>query len=244
MTVVLAYSGSADASAAVASLVARGIDVVTVTLDVGQTEPLDEIRARALRSGAVRAHVVDARDAFVRTCVLPAMQAPEPPDIQTLARPLITKTLAEVAAIEGPDAVAQDPTGPRAGNDAGAPADQARPSPPALARQRHLLVRPSTSPEHAPVEGARLDITFDGDVPVAVNDVPMALAELIECLSLIGGQHGIGHAPPVSAPSAAILRAAYAATKDASGTVHLTLQRGTIAASPRAGDGVELVARP
>lgn len=243
MTVVLAYSGSAEASAAVASLVARGIDVVTVTLDVGQSEPLDEIRARALRSGAVRAHVVDARDAFVRNCVLPAMQAPELPDIQTLARPLITKTLAEVAAIEGPDAVAQDPTGPRSWNDTGAPAGQAPPAD-ALARQRHLLVRPSTNPEQAPVEAARLDITFDGDVPVAVNEVPMALAELIECLSLIGGQHGVGHTHPVSAPSAAILRAAYAAAKDASGTVHLTLHRGTIAASPRTGEGVELVARP
>jgi argininosuccinate synthase len=230
MTHVLAYSGSAEASAAVASFVARGVEVVTVTLDVGQSEALDEIRARALRCGAVRAHVVDARELFVRTCVLPAVQTAELPDLQLLARPLITKTLAEVAAIEGRDAVAEDP---------------APPSHDASGRQRHLLVRPSMNPERAPEEAARLDITFDGDVPVAVNGVPMSLTELLECLSLIGGQHGVGYTPPVSAPAAAILRAAYAAAKEnPSGTVHLTLHRGTIAAAPRAGRGVELVAQP
>ena len=242
MTVVLAYSGSAEASAAVAAFVARGIDVVTVTLDVGQSDPVDEIRSRALHCGAVRAHVVDARELFVRTCVLPAMRTPEWPDLQMLARPLITKTLAEVAAIEGPDAVAQDS---HQATMAPAPPKLPRPSRSegGRGRERHLLMRPSRSPERAPDQAARLDITFEADVPVAVNDVPMTLTELIECLSLIGGQHGVGSRQPVSAPAAAILRAAYAAAKDASGAVHLMLHRGTISASPRARQDVELVAQ-
>ena len=229
MKVVVAYSGSPAASAAVSTLAAQGADVVTVTLDIGQTEPLDEIRARALRSGAVRAHVIDARDAFARTCVLPAMQGPGGSGVEAMARQLIVKALADVAAIEGSDAVAHAPAPP-------APAGADR-------RERHLLIRPSVDPEQAPDSAARLDITLEDGVPTAVNDVPMALTELIESLSLIGGQHGIGHTDTPGAPAAVILRAAYASAPDSTGTVHLTLHRGTIAVSPPAGQDAELVTR-
>src|SRR5687767_3313624 len=95
--VVLAYSGSPAASSAVSRLVEQGVEVVTLTLDIGQREPLDGIRARAVAAGASRAHVVDARDAFVRTCVLPAVQEPAHTDVEALAVPLIARTLDEVA---------------------------------------------------------------------------------------------------------------------------------------------------
>ena len=39
-------------------------EVVTVTVDVGQGESLLAVRERALEAGAVRAHVLDAREAF------------------------------------------------------------------------------------------------------------------------------------------------------------------------------------
>jgi argininosuccinate synthase len=66
-------------------------------------------------------------------------------------------------------------------------------------------------------EPALVDIHFDDGVPTAVNGVPMSGAELIECVSLIGSQHGIGrvHVQPDGSrqvvsemPAAVILRAA------------------------------------
>ena len=45
------------------------------TLDLGQGRQLDGVRERALASGAVRAHVIDAREDFARDVVLPALQA-------------------------------------------------------------------------------------------------------------------------------------------------------------------------
>ncbi len=71
-TVVLAYSGGARSSAAVSWLAERhDADVVTVTLDLGQSTDLAEIRAHALSDGAIRAHVLDKREEFATTIVLP-----------------------------------------------------------------------------------------------------------------------------------------------------------------------------
>jgi argininosuccinate synthase len=73
--IALAYSGSVASSAAVAWLMERhGADVVTVTVDVGQTDDLEEVRARALACGALRAHVIDARDAFARDVAIPILR--------------------------------------------------------------------------------------------------------------------------------------------------------------------------
>ena len=74
--IVLAYSGSVATSAAIPWLMERhGAEVVTVTLDVGQGRELAHVRERALAAGAVRAHVLDARDEFVRRHVLPALRS-------------------------------------------------------------------------------------------------------------------------------------------------------------------------
>ncbi len=108
--ILLAYSGSLASSAAVAWLAERhGAEVVTVTLDVGQTDDLDEVRARALACGAVRAHVIDAGDAFARDYVIPALRGAasgEPMPLATLTHRPIARALAEVGAIEAADAVA------------------------------------------------------------------------------------------------------------------------------------------
>lgn len=208
---VVAFSGSPASSQAVSALVGQGAEVVTVTPDVGQTDALDAIRARALEAGAARAHVVDARESFVRSCVLPAMQTAAPIDVAALAAPLIARTLDEVAAIEGGVAVPQ-------------PLDDA---------PVNLLMRPSAAPAHAPEAEARLDVTLDNGVPIAVNGVPMTPVELIESLSLIAGQHGIGHGDPVPAPAAVILRAVYAHAADRSATVRLTLHQGRYRVLPQ-----------
>jgi argininosuccinate synthase len=83
--IVLAYSGRLASSAAVRWLIETyGAEVVTVTVDVGQTDDLEEVYARALACGATRAHVVDRCEVFARNTVLPAVARPEPLDRRSL----------------------------------------------------------------------------------------------------------------------------------------------------------------
>lgn len=109
--IVLAYSGGLTTSAAIPWLAETyGAEVVTVTLDVGQSAALAHVRERALAAGALRAHVIDARDEFVRDYILPALQAGalsvSRPLGTELSRPLIARRLVEVAKMESAPAVA------------------------------------------------------------------------------------------------------------------------------------------
>ena len=73
---MLACSGDLATSVAIRWLAERySAEVVTVTVDIGQGEALDDVRERALSAGAVRAHVIDARDEFARRFILPALRA-------------------------------------------------------------------------------------------------------------------------------------------------------------------------
>ena len=116
-TVVLAYSGGARSSAAVSWLVDRhDAHVVTLTLDLGQSADLAEIRARAMSDGAVRAHVLDKREAFASDIVLPSLKAGALSDARypmatALSRPPIAKSLVEIAAIEKTGFVSHGATG-------------------------------------------------------------------------------------------------------------------------------------
>ncbi len=119
---VLAYSGGLDTSVAVRWLQDElGYEVVTLTADLGgEGRDADEVTGRALRAGAVAAHVVDGRRAFVEHFVFPTLSAGALyegvyPLATALARPLIAKLLVEVAREEGAAAVAHGCTGK--GND-------------------------------------------------------------------------------------------------------------------------------
>lgn len=110
--IVLAYSGGLVTSSAIAWLAQQcDAEVVTVTLDFGQERELAVVRERALALGAVRAHVIDVGEEFVRDFVLPALQAdaleePGHPMVVALARPLIARRLVEMAKMESASAVA------------------------------------------------------------------------------------------------------------------------------------------
>ena len=72
--VVLVYDGGLAASAAIPWLTeTHGVEVTTITLDIGQGRDLAALRARALACGAVRAHAIDARDEFARDVLLPSL---------------------------------------------------------------------------------------------------------------------------------------------------------------------------
>lgn len=120
-TVVLAYSGGLDTSVAVPWLrETRGVDVVTLTADVGAGAASDEVLARALAGGAREALAVDAREAFVTDFVWPTLQAGARyqgvyPLATAIARPLIARLLVEVAHDVGARSVAHGCTGK--GND-------------------------------------------------------------------------------------------------------------------------------
>ncbi len=126
MRIVLAYAGSLAGSAAIVWLRERqGAEVVTATLDLGQGRVLEAVRDRALALGALRAHVLDARDVFAQEFVVPALRADalhdgRVPMALALSRPLIARTLVEMAAIEKAGAVAHtgrvtgDPSAPGA----------------------------------------------------------------------------------------------------------------------------------
>ena len=118
---VLAYSGGLDTSVAIKWINdAYGVDVVTLSIDVGGEIDYDGVKEKALNSGAVDARVIDARDLFVRYFVFPALQANamyegKYPLATALARPLMAKLLVDVAHEVGANAVAHGCTGK--GND-------------------------------------------------------------------------------------------------------------------------------
>jgi argininosuccinate synthase len=119
--IVLAYSGGLDTTVAVKWLTEnRGFEVVALTIDLGSQPNLPAIRERALRAGASRAYVLDARRPFVERFCWPALQAGalyqgQYPLATALGRPLIAQLLVEVAAREGATWVGHGSTGK--GND-------------------------------------------------------------------------------------------------------------------------------
>src|SRR5918992_6400144 len=115
--IVLAYSGGLDTSVAIPWLKEKyAAEIVSVTLDLGQGRELVDVRERALALGAVRAHVIDVREEFVRGYILPALQAgalyeDRYPLATALGRPLIARKLVEIAAIEQATTIAHGCTG-------------------------------------------------------------------------------------------------------------------------------------
>src|SRR5579875_1084470 len=120
-TVVLAYSGGLDTSVSIRWIKEQyGLDVITLTINIGNERDFTAISKRAAQIGAVKSLVVDARADFVRYFVWPGLQAGaiyegQYPLATALARPLIARLLVEVARAEGAVAVAHGCTGK--GND-------------------------------------------------------------------------------------------------------------------------------
>ena len=119
--VVLAYSGGLDTSVAIKWIKDKyDMDVIAVTIDVGNEKDFGAVREKALKVGAVKALVVDAKKSFVDDYIFPtlktgAMYEGVYPMATSLARPLIARLLTEVALEEGAAAIAHGCTGK--GND-------------------------------------------------------------------------------------------------------------------------------
>ncbi len=242
--IVMAYSGGLRSSVAIPWLADHlATDVVAVTLDLGQATDLAEIRDRALAAGAVRAHVMDARDEFARDFVWPTLRADALADgcypmATAISRPLIAIKLAEVARIEGASTVAHGSTGrdaarvhqllrgcdrslqPVACADGMTPSQvveyagrlgMAVPAPEADRIDDNLWGRTvgrsaddasheapessfkrSRGLEQTSSSAAVVELAFECGLPTGINGVAMTPAELIDSLSTIAGEHGVG----------------------------------------------------
>ena len=119
--IVLAYSGGLDTSIILKWLQTEyRCEVVTFTADLGQGEELEPARIKAEKMGASSVYIEDLREEFVRDFVFPMFRANALYEGlyllgTSIARPLISKRLVEIAAVEGADAVAHGATGK--GND-------------------------------------------------------------------------------------------------------------------------------
>jgi argininosuccinate synthase len=118
--VVLAYSGGLDTSVCVKWLEQQGAEPYALYLDLGQGEPSEDVKAKALQIGATDAFVQDARAEFAGEYVAPAIRANalyggKYPLFTALGRPLIAKKLVETAREVGATHIAHGSTGK--GND-------------------------------------------------------------------------------------------------------------------------------
>ena len=119
--VVLAYSGGLDTSIILKWLQTEyGCEVVTFTADLGQGEELEPARKKAEMLGIKEIYIEDLREEFTRDFVFPMFRANALYEGlyllgTSIARPLISKRLVEIAAETGADAVAHGATGK--GND-------------------------------------------------------------------------------------------------------------------------------
>jgi argininosuccinate synthase len=115
--VVLAYSGGVDTSVAIKWLHEKyNLDVIAVTIDVGNEKDFSSVKKKALDVGAVKALVIDGKELLVKYFLFPALQANalyegQYPLATALSRPLMAKLLVDTALAEGAVAIAHGCTG-------------------------------------------------------------------------------------------------------------------------------------
>ena len=119
--VVLAYSGGLDTSIILKWLQTElGAEVITFTADLGQGGELEPARAKAELMGIKDIRIMDVREEFVSDYVFPMFRANALYEGlyllgTSIARPLISKHLVDIARETGADAIAHGATGK--GND-------------------------------------------------------------------------------------------------------------------------------
>jgi len=119
--VVLAYSGGLDTSVIAKWLSEEyNCEVVTFTADLGQGEEVEPARAKAEALGIKEIYIDDLREEFARDFVFPMFRANAIYEGEyllgtSIARPLISKRLIEIANETGADAISHGATGK--GND-------------------------------------------------------------------------------------------------------------------------------
>ena len=119
--VVLAYSGGLDTSIIIPWLKENynNCEVIAVSGNVGQSDELEGLEEKAIKTGASKIYIEDLTEEFVNDYIIPTVQAGALYEEYMLgtsfARPIIAKRIAEIALAEGADAICHGCTGK--GND-------------------------------------------------------------------------------------------------------------------------------
>ena len=120
--IVLAYSGGLDTTVIIPWLKENYNDceVIACCVDLGQCADYDRLKEKALKTGAKKAIVVDAKEEFIKDYIFPMLKANAVYEEKYLlgtsaARPLIAKKLVDTAIVEGADTICHGATGK--GND-------------------------------------------------------------------------------------------------------------------------------
>ncbi|QUI23929.1 argininosuccinate synthase [Vallitalea pronyensis] len=119
--VVLAYSGGLDTTVIIHWLKANyDYEVIAVCVDVGQGKELDGLEERALNSGASKLYIEHVVEDFVDDYVVPTIKSGAVYEGKyllgtSMARPIISKRLVDIALEEGAEAICHGATGK--GND-------------------------------------------------------------------------------------------------------------------------------
>jgi argininosuccinate synthase len=118
---ILAFSGGLDTSVVIKYLQEEyNMDVITVTVDVGQGDDQKKIEAKAKKLGVIKHYNIDARKEFVENFIFPSIKANALYQKKyclatALARPLIAEKVLEIAKKEKVTALAHGCSGK--GND-------------------------------------------------------------------------------------------------------------------------------
>ena len=119
--VILAYSGGLDTSVIAKWLMEKyECEVITFTADIGQGEETKEARQKAKKLGIKKIYIENLKEEFVKDYVYPMFRANAIYEGEyflgtSIARPLISKRLVEIAKKERADAICHGSTGK--GND-------------------------------------------------------------------------------------------------------------------------------
>lgn len=120
--VVLLYSGGLDTSVLLKWIQEEyKAEVIALTIDIGQVvDDLEAIKQKAIKLGAVKTYVIDAKDEFANEYISKGIKANANYQHRyrlatAIGRPLLAKWAVKIAAMEGADAIAHGCTG--RGND-------------------------------------------------------------------------------------------------------------------------------
>ena len=119
--IVLAYSGGLDTSIIIPWLKENYNDpeIIAVAGNVGQADELEGLEEKAIKTGATKFYAADLCAEMVDEVIIPSMQAGAVYEEYLMgtafARPIIAKSLVEIAKKEGADAICHGCTGK--GND-------------------------------------------------------------------------------------------------------------------------------
>ncbi len=118
--IILAYSGGLDTSVILKWLKNQGYDVIAYIGDVGQKKDFEQIKKKAIKTGATKVYIEDLKKDFIENYVFQAIKANAIYEDQyllgtALSRPIIAKKQVEIAKKEGTNILAHGCTGK--GND-------------------------------------------------------------------------------------------------------------------------------